>query len=136
MRALRHIYQDSSHFKVFLEKQKQFSIHQRNLQVLMTEIYKILNDIAPPIMTSLTSVSHKSIKSQKFSKTLYRKKNTLNYGLETLTYRAPAIWEKLPSKYVHAISLDEFKSKIKSWKCEICPCGLCKNYQPNLGYIN
>ena len=74
MRALRHIYQDSGNFKVFLEKQKQFSIHQRNLQILMTEIYKILNDIAPPIMTSLTSVSHKSIKSQKFSKTLYRKK--------------------------------------------------------------
>ena len=57
----------------------------------------------------------------------------VNYGLETLTYRAPAIWEKLPSKYVHTISLDEFKSKIKSWKCEICPCGLCKNYQPNPG---
>ena len=64
------------------------------------------------------------------------KKNTFHYGLETLTYRTPAIWAKLPPKYVHATSLDEFKSKIKSWKCEICPCTLCKNYQPNLAYIN
>ena len=77
----------------------------------MTEIYKILNDIAPTIMKPL-----------------------FNYGLETLRYRAPAIWATLPPKYVHATSLDEFKSKIKSWKCEICR--LCRNYQPNLRNIN
>ena len=52
-RALRFIYQDNSNFKVLLEKQKAFLIHQRNFQVLMAEIYKILNDIAPPIMKSL-----------------------------------------------------------------------------------
>ena len=52
-RALKLIYQDNSNFEVLLEKQHDFSIHQRNLQVLMTEIYKILNGIAPPIMNSL-----------------------------------------------------------------------------------
>ena len=31
----------------------ELSIHQRNLQVLMTEIYKIVNGVAPPIMNSL-----------------------------------------------------------------------------------
>ena len=60
----------------------------------------------------------------------------VNYGLETLTYRVPVIWAKLPSKYVLATSMDEFESKIKSSKCENCPCTLCKKYQPNLGYIN
>ena len=63
------------------------------------------------------------------------KRNTVNYGLETI-YRAPAILAKLQSKYVHETSLNKFKSKIKSWKCETCPCRLCKNYQPNLGYIS
>ena len=53
-RTLRLIYQDNSNFKVSLENQKEFSIHQRNMQVLMTEIYEILNDIAPPIMKSLS----------------------------------------------------------------------------------
>ena len=52
-RALKLIYQDNSNFEVLLEKQHDFSIHQRNLQVLMTEIYKIVNGIAPPIMNSL-----------------------------------------------------------------------------------
>ena len=52
-RALKLIYQDNCNFEVLLEKQHDFSIHQRNLQVLMTEIYKIVNGIAPPIMNSL-----------------------------------------------------------------------------------
>ena len=45
-RALKLIYQDNCNFQVLLEKQHDFSIHQRNLQVLMTEIYKIVNGIA------------------------------------------------------------------------------------------
>ena len=52
-RALKLIYQDNCNFQVLLEKQHDFSIHQMNLQVLMTEIYKIVNGIAPPIMNSL-----------------------------------------------------------------------------------
>ena len=51
-RALKLIYQDNCNFEVLLEKQHNFSIHQRNLQVLMTEISKIVNGIAPPIMNS------------------------------------------------------------------------------------
>ena len=52
-RALKLIYQDNSNFEVLLEKQHDFSIHQRKLQVLMIEIYKIVYGIAPPIMNSL-----------------------------------------------------------------------------------
>ena len=51
------------------------------------------------------------------------------YGLEALTYRATAIWANVPSKYVVATSLDEFKTKIKFWKCENRPFRLCKKYQ-------
>ena len=59
------------------------------------------------------SVLHKSIESQKFQELSTEKRNTVNYGLETLTYRAPAIWAKLPPKYVDATSMDEFEPKKK-----------------------
>ena len=52
-RVLKLIYQGNCNFEVLLEKHHDFSIHKRNLQVLMTEIYKIVNGIAPPIMNSL-----------------------------------------------------------------------------------
>ena len=63
------------------------------------------------------------------------KRNTFNYDLETVTYRVPIICAKLPSEYKLAGSLTIFNSKIKSWKCEICTCRLCKEYEPSLGYI-
>ena len=102
----------------------------------MTEIYNILNDTVPSIMKSLFQFRINQYNIRNFQELSTGERNTVNYGLEILTYRAPTIWSKLPPKYVHATSLDEFKSKIKSWECEICLCRLYKNYQPNLGYIN
>ena len=134
-RALKLIYQDNSNFEVLLEKQHDFSIHQRDLQFLMTEIYKIVNGIAPPITNSLFTFRLNQHNLRNFRRTLDRKKNAVNYGLETVTYRTSVLWEKLPSEYKLAGSLTAFKSKIKSWKCEICTCRLCKEYQPSLGYI-
>ena len=52
-RALKLIFKGNYNFEVLLEKQHDFSIHERNLQVLMTEIYKTVNGIAPPITNSL-----------------------------------------------------------------------------------
>ena len=42
-----------SSFKSLLSKCKEIRIHQRNLQVLMTETYKIINGISPPIMAKV-----------------------------------------------------------------------------------
>ena len=74
-----------------LEKRKEFTIHQRNLQVLMTEIYKIVNGIAPPIMNSLFNFRLNQYNIRNFQELSTEKRNTINYGLETVTYRAPAI---------------------------------------------
>ena len=90
MRALTLIYQDNSNFEVLLEKQH-FSIHQRNLQVLMTEIYKTVNGIAPPIMNSLFTFRLNQDSLRNFQELLTEKRNTVYYGLETVTYRAPII---------------------------------------------
>ena len=42
-----------SDFQTLLENHNQLTIHQRNLQALMIEVYKILNSSAPPIMENL-----------------------------------------------------------------------------------
>ena len=50
-RSIRIISGDNeSNFENLLEKNKEITIHQRNLQVLMIEVYKIINGYAPPIM--------------------------------------------------------------------------------------
>ena len=43
-------------FKSLLLNQTEITILQRNLQVLMAEIYKNVNYIAPPVMSSLFEI--------------------------------------------------------------------------------
>ena len=63
-------------------------------------------------------------------------RKTYNYGLERVIYKASTNWAKLTSKYKLAISLQEFKIKIKTSKFYICPCRLGKKFQPNLGFVD
>ena len=53
-RALRVTYNDQlTDFKSLLSNHNEITIHQRNLQVLMIEIYKVINHMAPPTISSL-----------------------------------------------------------------------------------
>ena len=53
-RALRIILEDySTNFSNLLQRNNDLSIHHRNIQCLMIEIFKIKNNLAPPIMTTM-----------------------------------------------------------------------------------
>ena len=53
-RYLRVIYNDKiSSFKELLETDGPVPIHSRNLQILATEMFKVYNNIAPPIFTEI-----------------------------------------------------------------------------------
>ena len=53
-RCLQTIYSDKqSSFETLLEKDDSVSVHNRNLQILATEMYKIKNDLSPSIVTEL-----------------------------------------------------------------------------------
>ena len=101
----------------------------------MTEIYKIINHIAPPIMSSLFEIRENTHNTRYFQVLSNESRRTVNYGLETICYRAPFLWANLPPEYKLANSLNIFKRKIKNWKGENCPCRLCKTYVRELDYI-
>ena len=53
-RGLRLTYKDETKgFQQILREQNEITIHQRNLQVVMTEVHKIVNSVAPPIISYL-----------------------------------------------------------------------------------
>ena len=51
-KALRLVYKNETFlsFDELLKRDKSVSIHQKNLQILATEIYKIENDLGPKII--------------------------------------------------------------------------------------
>ena len=94
----------------------------------MTEIYKIINHITPPVMSSLLEICeniHNTINFQAFSN---ESSAAVNYGLETICYRAHFLWVNLPPEYKLGNSLNIFKREIRNWKGENCPCTLCRTY--------
>ena len=53
---------------------------------------------------------------------------TVNYGIESIRYLGPKIWESIPANIKEVDTVDRFKSGIKKRKPESCPCRLCKPY--------
>ena len=47
----------------------------------------------------------------------------------------PKIWNLVPNNIKDSETLNIFKSKIKMWVPEKCPCRLCKTYIPGVGFI-
>ena len=128
-RSLRISYKDQkTSYHNLLGTHNELTIHQRNLQVLMTEIYKIVNGVAPPIMNSLFEFRSNEYNIRNFRALSTDFRRTVNYGIKTSTYRAPSLWAKLPPEYKLAASLEEFKVKIKKWICDTCSCRLCKKF--------
>ena len=120
-RALRIVYDDQlSTFDELLQKDNSFTVHERNIQALAIEIYKVVNGHSPKIMNEIFQLKENSIYCSKFP---FKSRNvrTVAYGTETLSYLGPKIWSLIPDTIKAAKSLNEFKSKIKLWKPVNCP---------------
>ena len=126
---------ETKDFQQILREQNEITNQQRNLQDLMTEVYKIVNSIAPPLMNSLFRFRYNTNNIRNFQEIYTENRKTVRYGTETVTYRAPFFWTNLHTKCKNAKSLEELKSQIKVWKCDFCQCRLCKKYVQNLGFI-
>ena len=135
-RALRLVYKnDNCTFQELLEMDNAVTIHDRNLQKLATEMFKVKNEISPlPIQELFEEhINYHNLRSNRFWE--ISKVRTVNYGTETMRYRGPKVWELLPINIEESKSLEEFKYKIKKWKPTDCTCRLCKEFIRNLGFI-
>ena len=118
-----------------LEQRSLVSIHVKNLQLLMTEIYKTRSGLSPPFMTDIFAERNTGYNLRHGNDTQLPKVHTTTYGIETISFLGNRLWSTLPNIIKQASTLSIFKSHIKCWKGENCNCGLCKIYIPQVGYL-
>ena len=124
-----------SSFESLLDLDKSVTIHTTNLQLLPIEMCKIVNGLAPPIMSSLLPLNcnNRDLRSKRTFQT-YNVKPVYN-GTEIISFRGPMTWELVSNHIKASKSLSEFKSKIKQWKFTECTCRIYKTYIQNVGFV-
>ena len=133
-RALSVVYKDDvSSFETLLIKDESFTVHERNIQSLAIELYKIAYHLSPKIMDLVFPLNTQGTYPGENIFKSYNVK-TVSWGTETLAHLGPKIWSIVPSD-MENFSLSKFTKKIRKWKPIKCPCRICKTYVPALGFV-
>ena len=101
-------------FSELLSKDKLVTIHQRNLQLLATEMFKTKNEIKPKIMEEIFTFKDVDYNLPNNASLKIGNLKTVCYGTESLTTLGAKIWNLLPNEYKELKSLSTFKSRISN----------------------
>ena len=91
-RALRISYKDYvSTYKHLLEKDNSVSIHQRNLQMLAAEMFKVFKKMPPKILNDIfiQKTANYDLRNNSFLHT--RKVTSVYHGTDSLSFLGPKI---------------------------------------------
>ena len=126
-RALRVLYGDyDSSFDQLLARAGSITVHQKNLQSLMVEIYKTMNHLNPSYIWEF--FVKKDIPYNLRTKELCKLPSAQShrYGLNSLSFRGSLLWNALDDELKRAETLRSFKRGIKEWDGKACKCLICK----------
>ena len=123
-------------FDRILVENKQKSAHQKNIESLAIEIYKFQASLTQSIMSDLFVTRENNYNLRNFQELESSLRRTVKFGTEIISYRGPQIWNLIPERIRALETLNKFKKEIKTWKCDACPCRMCKTYIQHVGFIN
>ena len=87
-RSLRLVYDDKFYsFEELLNKDDSFTIHERNIQTLTIELYKVVNRIMSQVFPLKESAKYCSTNIF-----VTRNVDTVKYGTEILAHLGPKVW--------------------------------------------
>ena len=135
-RSLRITYSDNiSTFEELLKKDNSVSIHQKNLQILATEMFKVYKSMSSSILNDIfvPKVSNYNLRVNSYFES--RKVTSVHHGIESLSFLVPKIWHLVPLDIKQSQNIKIFKDRIKKWNFSECPCRLCRIFIPQLGFI-
>ena len=132
---LRLLHDDyESNFRELLDKEGTYTIHEINIQKLLTEMFKAKNKAGPSLLADIFPDSNYNGPTLRKPKDFMKQNiETQKYGERSLNFFGTTLWKQLPEKIRTLNTLEEFKREIKNWKPKKCFCYLCKNFIQDLG---
>ena len=118
-----------------LESDDSLTIHERNIQVLLTEIFKVKSGAAPELMTEIFKFKDHSYDLRKNNCLERRIIKSCQYGSQTASNLGEKAWNILSENIKKAESLQEFKKEKNFWTPLNCPCKLHRTYIANVGFV-
>ena len=114
-RCLRIVYSDStSPFDNLIETDNSVPVHHRNIQVLATESYKIVNGLSPEIMKEVFPFNENTFYNIKNKRKFHsRPIESVNFGSETLSQLAPKTSVLVPVK-IRLDSVASFRELLRN----------------------
>ena len=135
-RAVRLVYGDYGFtFEELLEKNNSFTVHHYNIQTLCIELYKVFTGQSQTIFCYLFERKIISYSLRSLPDFVIPQVKTVYKGSNSLRYFGPIIWSLIPKKIKSCDTLASFISNIRQWRPDACPCRICKNFIPNVGFI-
>ena len=127
-RALRLANSDyTSSYEVLLANSKETTVHVHSIRLLALEIYKSFNNLNPPFMKDYFLEKPHSYDLRVAKPLMVPKVRTTNYGIKSLNFQGPKLWNSLPATIKSAKNCDQFKYLTKAWFLKnTCSCSFCK----------
>ena len=124
----------SSSLDDLLRRDNTVSIHHRNIQLVAIEMFKVKNDLSLEIMQALFNLDD----NDRNKKSFFIPNVVTEYkGKDSIRYFGPVVWDcMLPGNLKSIQTLEEFKTEVRKWVPDNCPCRLCKEYVGGLGFVS
>ena len=75
------------------------NIHEKNIHTLLTEIYKSLKHISPPILHGFFNLTVTPYSPQNNNLLKLPKTNTSRYDTQVLSFKGILMWNTVPDRY-------------------------------------
>ena len=106
----RSVYEDStSSFDTLLEKDMSFSVHDRNIQQLALEMYKVTKGLAPTAISGLFLQCSNNRHKRSQSEFSIPQVNTVYFGQNSIRFLGPLLWNSISTASRNVESFVEFK---------------------------
>ena len=101
------------------------TLHYERLRLIAIQVYKSLNGLSPQYVNDLFTVKENPYNLRSKVILVQPYVNTVNYGILSVSYHGPKVWNTLPENIKTAETLNIFKARLYKWSGSLCNCSYC-----------